>query len=52
MSIMAKPIRSTPTLKGDEATKFIKDVLNEEKSPSRARVNLIKEAGKIKFNCC
>lgn len=49
---MAKPIRGTPTLKGNEAINFIKDVLMEEKNPSKARINLIKEATKIKFNYC
>ncbi len=47
---MAKPIRATPTLKGIEAERFIKEVLEEEKRPSRARINLIKEASKTKFN--
>ena len=49
---MAKPIRATPTLKGNEAINFIKQVLKEEKNPSKARINLIKEAIKIKFNYC
>ncbi|MBI3032221.1 hypothetical protein HYY69_01995 [Candidatus Woesearchaeota archaeon] len=47
---MAKPIRATPTLKGIEAINFIKDVLAEEQRPNKARVNLIKEASKTKFN--
>lgn len=49
---MAKPIRATPTLKGEDATNFIKKVLREQKNPSRNRVSLIKEAFEIKFNCC
>ena len=49
---MAKPIRATPTLKGIDAVNFIKEVLKEERSPSKARINLIKEATKIKFNYC
>ncbi|MBU1203741.1 MAG: hypothetical protein KKG60_01590 [Nanoarchaeota archaeon] len=48
---MAKPIRSTPTLKGEEAIKFIKEVLKEEKNPSKSRIDLISEASKVKFNC-
>ncbi len=49
---MAKPIRATPTLKGIEAINFIKDLIKEEKTPSKVRVDLIKEASKIKFNRC
>lgn len=49
---MAKPIRATPTLKGTEAINFIKEVVKEQKRPSKARINLIKEASKIKFNVC
>ena len=49
---MAKPIRATPTLKGIDAINFIKEVLKEGKNPSKARINLIKEAAKIKFNFC
>ena len=47
---MAKPIRATPTLKGNEAINFIKEVLKEEKRPSKVRIDLIKEASKIRFN--
>ena len=47
---MAKPIRATPTLKGEDAINFIRDILKEEQKPSKARVNLIKEAHRIKFN--
>ncbi len=49
---MAKPIRATPTLKGDDAINFIKAVIKEEKRPSKNRISLIKEASRIKFNCC
>ncbi|MBI2581406.1 hypothetical protein HYV85_06430 [Candidatus Woesearchaeota archaeon] len=47
---MAKPIRATPTLKGIEAVNFIKEVIKEEKRPSKARISLIKEAAITKFN--
>lgn len=30
---MAKPIRATPTLRGEEAEKFIKQMIKREKSP-------------------
>lgn len=29
---MAKPIRATPTLKGDEAIKFVEDMVKRERS--------------------
>ena len=48
---MSKPIRATPTLKGDEAVNFIREVLQEEKNPSKARLNLISEASRTNFNC-
>jgi hypothetical protein len=41
---MAKPIRSTPTLKGADAVNFVKALLKEEKNPSLARVRTINEA--------
>ena len=30
---MAKPIRATPTLRGEEARKFIKEMIKRENSP-------------------
>ena len=30
---MAKPIRATPTLRGEEAEKFIKQMIKRENSP-------------------
>lgn len=47
---MAKPIRATPTLKGEEARKFMKEVLEEQKNPSQARVALLHEAAQTRFN--
>ena len=47
---MAKPIRATPTLTGQDTVKFIKNMIKEEKMPNRKRINLIKEALRIKFN--
>ena len=46
---MAKPIRATPTLKGEDAIKFIKNMLREEKNPNPARVAFIKKALKMEF---
>ena len=31
---MAKPIRATPTLRGDEAKKFVELMIKREKSPT------------------
>ena len=44
---MAKPIRATPTLKGEDATRFIREVLSEQKRPSKNRLNLLKDADRI-----
>ncbi|MEW5996329.1 MAG: hypothetical protein AB1657_01910 [Candidatus Micrarchaeota archaeon] len=41
---MAKPIRSTPTLHGEDAVRFVKEMLREQRHPSRARVETIKKA--------
>ena len=48
---MAKPIRATPTLRGIEAVNFMKEVLYEQRHPSKNRIALLKQAEKIKFNC-
>lgn len=47
---MAKPIRATPTLRGEEARKFMRDVLEEQRNPSKARIELLREAARTKFN--
>lgn len=47
---MAKPIRATPTLKGEDAVNFIRELCKEERNPSKNRVKLINEASQIKFN--
>jgi len=47
---MAKPIRSTPTLKGTDAVNFVRALLKEERNPSPARVRTINEAmGKSEY---
>ncbi len=46
---MAKPIEPTPTLKGEAAIQFLKDVFEEQKNPSPERIRLLEEASKIKF---
>ena len=47
---MAKPIRATPTLNGQDAINFVKNMIKEQTKPSKERVNVIKKALKIKFN--
>jgi hypothetical protein len=47
---MAKPIRATPTLKGEEAIRFIAAVRKEERQPSKARVDMIRSASRTRFN--
>ncbi len=47
---MAKPIRATPTLRGEDARRFMREVLEEQKRPSKARVELLREAARVKFN--
>lgn len=41
---VAKPIRATPTLKGEDAIRFVKNMIKETKRPSKARVDTIKKA--------
>lgn len=43
---MAKPIRATPTLSGDDAINFVLRMIREEKKPSKNRINAINEARK------
>jgi len=47
---MAKPIRATPTLRGEEARRFIREVLEEQRNPSKARIKLLHDAMNVKFN--
>ena len=47
---MAKPIRATPTLRGEDAQNFMKAVLEEQRNPSKARVKILREAARVKFN--
>ena len=47
---MAKPIRATPTLRGEDARRFMREVLEEQKNPSKARIKLLREAALAKFN--
>lgn len=47
---MAKPIRSTPTLRGEDAVRFIRNMIREETSPNPIRIATIKRALKTRFN--
>ena len=47
---MAKPIRATPTLRGEDAVRFIRNMIKEERTPNPNRVAFIKKALKLKFN--
>ena len=47
---MAKPIRATPTLRGEEARNFMKQVLEEQRNPSKARIKLLHDAARARFN--
>jgi len=45
---MAKPIRATPVLHGEDAKKFVREWQTEIKFPSKARVEFIKNAERNK----
>lgn len=46
---MAKPIQPTPTLRGEEARRFLHKVLEEQRNPSPARIKILKEAMNLKI---
>ena len=46
---MAKPIRATPTLRGQDAIRFIKNMIKEETNPDPVRLATIKRALSKKF---
>ncbi len=46
---MAKPIRATPTLRGEDARRFMREVLEEQRNPSPARIKTLREAMKLKI---
>jgi hypothetical protein len=46
---MASPILATPTLHGEEAIRFLKEVLEEQRNPSPERLKILEEARKMKF---
>jgi len=46
---MAKPIRATPTLRGVDAVRFVKNMIKEERTPNPRRIATIKRALNTKF---
>ena len=47
---MAKPIRATPTLRGVDAVRFVRNMIREQTNPDPKRVAFIKKALNTKFN--
>jgi len=45
---MAKPIRATPVLRGEDARRFLRDMISEQKNPNPKRLKFIAEAEKHK----
>jgi len=39
---MAKPIRATPTLTGEDAERFVRTMIREQKNPSPNRIATIR----------
>ncbi len=46
---MAKPIRATPTLRGEDARRFVRNMIKEETNPNPKRIAFIKKALEMKF---
>ena len=47
---MAKPIRATPTLRGEDAVRFARNMIREQTNPNPRRIAFIKKALNTKFN--
>lgn len=47
---MARPIKSTPTLRGEDAARFVRNMIKEQNSPNPLRIAAIKRALNTKFN--
>ncbi|MDD4878111.1 MAG: hypothetical protein PHO02_03685 [Candidatus Nanoarchaeia archaeon] len=47
---MAKPIPATPTLRGEDARRFVKAMIKEQTNPDPKRIALIRKALRTKFN--
>jgi len=45
---MAKPIRATPILRGEDAKRFLKEWFEEMKHPSKERQKFFKETDKYR----
>lgn len=46
---MAKPIRATPTLRGEDAIRFVRNMIQEETAPDPKRIAFVRKALKLKF---
>ena len=49
---MARPIKATPVLKGNDAKKFIEKLIKEQKNPSKKRIKTINNALNADFKYC
>lgn len=47
---MAKPITATPTLRGEDARRFVRNMIKEETDPDPVRAATIKRALQTRFN--
>ncbi len=47
---MAKPIQATPTLRGKEAIRFVRNMIKEETNPDPQRLAVIRRALRTRFN--
>ena len=47
---MAKPIRATPTLRGEDARRFVRNMIKEETNPNPVRLATIRRALNTKFH--
>ena len=47
---MAKPIMPTPTLRGKDAERFVRNMIKEQTNPDPKRIAFIKKALNTKFN--
>jgi len=46
---MAKPIEATPTLRGKDAIRFVKNMIKEENDPDPVRIATIRRALNTEF---
>lgn len=49
MIAMARPIEATPTLRGKDAIRFIRNMIKEERNPNPKRIAFLKRCEKLEF---